>query len=71
MWQEPRDNSKCCQPKPHILICVFSSFNISILFTVIGTGLGPKQKNYFMSPCALEGLNYEEYFNECKGLFGR
>ncbi|KAF3975225.1 hypothetical protein CMV_001497 [Castanea mollissima] len=58
--------TKCCRTQPHILTYVPRSFNLSIPVTVIGTGLGPEQKNCLSPPCAPEGLNHDEFFNECK-----
>uniref|UniRef100_A0A2N9GFK4 chlorophyllase n=1 Tax=Fagus sylvatica TaxID=28930 RepID=A0A2N9GFK4_FAGSY len=58
--------NKLCQTKPHILTYVPRSFNLSIPVTVIGTGLGPEQRNCMSPPCAPDGMNHEEFFNECK-----
>lgn len=58
--------SKYCRTKPHILTNVPRSFHLSIPVAVIGTGLGPEKKNFMMPPCAPDGLNHKEFFNECK-----
>ncbi|PON76085.1 Chlorophyllase [Parasponia andersonii] len=58
--------NKYCRTKPHILTYSPRSFDLSIPVTVIGTGLGSQQKNCLSPPCAPEGLNHEEFFNECK-----
>ncbi|XP_015892043.3 chlorophyllase-1 [Ziziphus jujuba] len=57
---------KCCQTEPKILTYEPQSFNISIPITVIGTGLGPEKANLVFPPCAPEGVNHKEFFNECK-----
>ena len=33
---------------------------------IIGTGLGSEQRNFLTPPCALDGLNHEEFFKESK-----
>ncbi|PRQ26030.1 putative chlorophyllase [Rosa chinensis] len=56
-----------CRTNPHILTYVPRSFDLNIPVLVIGTGLGPEKKNDCMSqPCAPEGLNHKEFFNESK-----
>ncbi|KAK9281590.1 hypothetical protein L1049_004493 [Liquidambar formosana] len=57
---------KCCQTNPKILTYVPQSFNLSIPVTVIGTGLGDEQRNCLFPPCAPDGVNHKEFFNECK-----
>ncbi|KAL5561750.1 hypothetical protein UlMin_031497 [Ulmus minor] len=52
--------------KPYILTGVPHSLDLSIPVAVIGTGLGPEQKNCMSPPCAPEGLNHEEFFKESK-----
>lgn len=60
--------SKCkvCRTYPHILTYVPRSFNLTIPVAVIGTGLGPEKANSFSFPCAPDGVNHKEFFNECK-----
>lgn len=60
--------NQCCRPYPHILTYVPDSFDLNIPVAVIGTGLGPETKNdcIISQPCAPEGLNHKEFFNECK-----
>ncbi|CAI9107770.1 OLC1v1007208C1 [Oldenlandia corymbosa var. corymbosa] len=52
--------------KPNILNYIPRSFDLEIPVGVIGTGLGSQQKNFLMPPCAPEGVNHAEFFNECK-----
>ncbi|XP_022769841.1 LOW QUALITY PROTEIN: chlorophyllase-1, chloroplastic-like [Durio zibethinus] len=63
---DPVAGTTCGQTKPKILTYVTGSFNLSIPVTVIGTGLGPESKGCLPCPCAPNGLNHEEFFNECK-----
>ncbi|XP_027357369.1 chlorophyllase-1 [Abrus precatorius] len=60
--------SKCkvCRSLPHILTGVPRSFNLDIPVVVIGTGLGPEKVNCCSPPCAPNGVNHKEFFNECK-----
>ncbi|GLT77080.1 hypothetical protein SLA2020_486980 [Shorea laevis] len=55
-----------CRTQPHILTFNPCSFNLSIPVTVIGTGLGGVKKNCLSVPCAPDGVNHVEFFNECK-----
>lgn len=57
---------KCCPTEPHILTYVPHSFNFSIPVAVIGTGLGPEKWIPLAPPCAPEGVNHDEFYNECK-----
>ncbi|XP_027096145.1 chlorophyllase-1-like [Coffea eugenioides] len=52
--------------KPDILTYIPRSFDLEIPVGVIGTGLGSQKKNFLLPPCAPEGVNHAEFFNECK-----
>ncbi|KAK7314593.1 hypothetical protein VNO77_33119 [Canavalia gladiata] len=58
--------SKVCRTVPHILTGVPRSFNLKIPVAVIGTGLGPEMGNCCTPPCAPDGVNHVEFFNESK-----
>ncbi|KAK7364099.1 hypothetical protein VNO80_12491 [Phaseolus coccineus] len=60
--------SKCKVSKtpPQILTGVPRSLNLNIPVAVIGTGLGPEPANVLFPPCAPEGENHKEFFNESK-----
>ncbi|CAJ1951999.1 unnamed protein product [Sphenostylis stenocarpa] len=60
--------SKCNVSKtiPEILTGVPRSLNLNIPVAVIGTGLGPEKANILFPPCAPDGENHKEFFNECK-----
>ncbi|GJM99598.1 hypothetical protein PR202_ga16718 [Eleusine coracana subsp. coracana] len=51
---------------PKILTYNPSSFDIAMPILVIGTGLGEEKKNIFCPPCAPNGVNHREFYNECK-----
>lgn len=51
---------------PHILSYIPRSFDLQIPVGVIGTGLGSQKKNFLLPPCAPDGVNHAEFFNECK-----
>ncbi|KAI4301217.1 hypothetical protein L6164_034517 [Bauhinia variegata] len=59
-------NCKLGRTFPHILTYVPRSLNLGMPVAVIGTGLGPEKKNIFSKPCAPQGLNHKEFYNECK-----
>ncbi|KAL3531310.1 hypothetical protein ACH5RR_010632 [Cinchona calisaya] len=52
--------------KPSILTYIPRSFDLGIPVGVIGTGLSSQPKNFLFPPCAPDGVNHAEYFNECK-----
>jgi len=60
--------SKCKATKtpPQILTGVPRSLNLNIPVAVIGTGLGPEPANVLFPPCAPDGENHKEFFNESK-----
>ncbi|XP_047316715.1 chlorophyllase-1-like [Impatiens glandulifera] len=59
--------SKCLQMEPKILTYNPKSFNIGIPVAVLGTGLGIESKCCGLMPaCAPEGVNHDEFFDECK-----
>nr|KYP39147.1 Chlorophyllase-1 [Cajanus cajan] len=58
--------SKHCQTLPRILTRVPRSFNLDMPVAVIGTGLGPIKGKCWAPPCAPEGANHREFFDECK-----
>ncbi|KAK7271220.1 hypothetical protein RJT34_26936 [Clitoria ternatea] len=60
--------SKCkiCRTLPHILTGNPQSFNLGIPVAVIGTGLGAEKVNCCSPPCAPDGVNHFEFFNECR-----
>ncbi|KAG1361311.1 Chlorophyllase-1 [Cocos nucifera] len=58
--------SKSNQISPEILTYEPCSFKLEIPVLVIGTGLGSKKKNIIFPPCAAEGVNHVEFYNECK-----
>ncbi|KAH1086155.1 hypothetical protein AAZX31_07G092300 [Glycine max] len=58
--------SKYCRTRPHILTGKPRSFDLKMPVEVIGTGLGPEKLNCCTPPCAPDGVNYKEFFNECK-----
>ncbi|KAJ7962526.1 Chlorophyllase [Quillaja saponaria] len=58
--------TKGCRTLPHILTYVPQSFDLSIPVAVIGTGLGSEQSSCCAPPCAPDGLNHKEFYNECK-----
>lgn len=51
---------------PKILKYIPRSFELEIPVGVIGSGLGNQSKNFFTPPCAPNGVNHSEFFNECK-----
>ncbi|KAJ1381380.1 Chlorophyllase [Sesbania bispinosa] len=57
---------KMCRTLPHILTDEPESFNLNIPVAVIGTGLGPEKANVLTMPCASDGVNHKEFYNECK-----
>ncbi|KAG4991970.1 chlorophyllase-1-like isoform X2 [Glycine soja] len=57
---------KSCETFPPILTGMSQSFNLNIPIVVIGTGLGPEKANFFIPPCAPDGVNHKEFFNKCK-----
>lgn len=58
--------NKLVRTKPYILTYVPNSFDLSIPTMVTGTGLGNHSKIPFGPSCTPNGVNYEEYFNECR-----
>lgn len=52
--------------EPHILTYKPCSFDLDIPIAVIGTGLGSENSNNISLPCAPDGLNHKEFFNECQ-----
>ncbi|WJZ90100.1 hypothetical protein VitviT2T_009271 [Vitis vinifera] len=59
--------NKCMKMCPKILTGVPHSFNLDIPVMVIGTGLGGESViGCIPCSCAPDGLNYAEFFNECK-----
>ncbi|QCD92244.1 chlorophyllase [Vigna unguiculata] len=60
--------SKCkaTESPPKILTGVPRSLNLNVPVAVIGTGLGPEKANIFFPPCAPDGENHVEFFNESK-----
>lgn len=58
--------SQCKETLPHILTGVPRSLNLNIPVLVIGTGLGPEKANLLFPPCAPNGMNHEDFFNESK-----
>lgn len=57
---------KSSQMPPKILTYNPSSFDMAMPVLVIGTGLGEEKKNIFFPPCAPDGVNHREFYNECK-----
>ncbi|CAI8594914.1 unnamed protein product [Vicia faba] len=57
---------KITRTRPCILTGQAQSLNLNMPVMVIGTGLGPKPSNCSLVPCAPEGRNHEEFFNESK-----
>lgn len=53
------------QVEPKILTYKPASFNIDVPTLVIGSGLG-EENNCLAPPCAPEGVNHVEFYNECK-----
>lgn len=51
---------------PNILKYIPRSFELGIPVGVIGSGLGNQSKNLLVPPCAPDGVNHSEFFNECK-----
>lgn len=51
---------------PNILTYIPRSFELGIPVGVIGSGLGNQKKNFVFPPCAPDGVNHSEFFNECK-----
>ncbi|MED6120992.1 hypothetical protein PIB30_025768 [Stylosanthes scabra] len=58
--------NKCIRTLPEILTYKPESFNLEMPILVIGTGLGPEKANWFLWPCAPDGVNHKEFFKECK-----
>ncbi|XP_062193873.1 chlorophyllase-2-like [Phragmites australis] len=57
---------KSSQLQPAILTYEPSSFDIAMPVLVIGTGLGDDKENILFPPCAPEGVNHTEFYDECK-----
>ncbi|KAF8394369.1 hypothetical protein HHK36_020577 [Tetracentron sinense] len=58
--------TKECQIAPKILTYVPRSFNLRIPVMVVGTGLGDEKRNCLLPPCAPDGVNHKEFFDECQ-----
>ncbi|XP_010523688.1 PREDICTED: chlorophyllase-1 [Tarenaya hassleriana] len=57
----------CMRTQPHILTYEPESFELDMPVAVVGTGLGPLWKTKPPSPpCAPDGVNHKEFFNECR-----
>ncbi|KAL0370373.1 UNVERIFIED_CONTAM: Chlorophyllase-2, chloroplastic [Sesamum angustifolium] len=53
-------------PPPQILEYIPRCFNMSIPVAVIGTGYGNQSIGFLLPPCAPDGVNHVEFFNESK-----
>ncbi|PIN10978.1 Chlorophyllase [Handroanthus impetiginosus] len=54
------------RPPPQILKYIPRCFNMSVPVAVIGTGYGNQWAGPLIHPCAPDGLNHSEFFNESK-----
>ncbi|KAL0460981.1 UNVERIFIED_CONTAM: Chlorophyllase-2, chloroplastic [Sesamum latifolium] len=54
------------RPQPHILEYIPRCFNMSIPVAVIGSGYGNQSLGLLRPPCAPDGVNHSEFFNESK-----
>ncbi|XP_011090376.1 chlorophyllase-1-like [Sesamum indicum] len=54
------------RPPPQILEYIPRCFNMSIPVAVIGTGYGNQSVGILRPPCAPDGVNHSEFFNESK-----
>ncbi|MQL86378.1 hypothetical protein Taro_018913 [Colocasia esculenta] len=54
------------QITPRLLTYVPNSFTINVPVLIVGSGLGVERARPHYHPCAPKGLNYAEFFNECK-----
>ncbi|RRT38344.1 hypothetical protein B296_00041592 [Ensete ventricosum] len=57
---------KGCQTRPPILTYVPHSFDLKMAAMVIGTALGELKKCTLLRACAPEGVNHQEFFDECR-----
>ncbi|WVZ14836.1 hypothetical protein V8G54_012402 [Vigna mungo] len=57
---------KVSKTSPKILTGVPRSLDLKAPVAVIGTGLGPEKANVLFPPCAPEGKNHVDFFNESK-----
>lgn len=54
------------QTPPHVLTYIPRSFELNMPVLVIGSGLGAVKRNPLFPACAPEGVNHENFFNECR-----
>ncbi|KAJ1289008.1 hypothetical protein BS78_02G133200 [Paspalum vaginatum] len=54
------------QLAPAILTYEPASFDVAMPVLVIGTGLGDEKENALVPPCAPDGVNHTEFYDECK-----
>lgn len=55
------------QTPPPVLTYIPHSFNLDMGVMVIGSGLGELRRNPLFPPCAPNGVNHKDFFNECRG----
>ncbi|XP_031379932.1 chlorophyllase-2, chloroplastic-like [Punica granatum] len=63
---DPVDGSEGSQTPPPVLTYKTQSFDLEMPVMVIGAGLSEVKKCCMVPPCAANGVNHKEFFNECK-----
>lgn len=54
------------QTNPPVLTYVPRSFDLNMATLVIGSGLGEIKRNSLFPPCAPNGVNHKDFYNECR-----
>lgn len=54
------------QTNPPVLTYVPRSFDLKMAALVIGSGLGEVKRNSLFPPCAPNGVNHKDFYNECR-----
>ncbi|KAK9140023.1 hypothetical protein Scep_009704 [Stephania cephalantha] len=66
MGIDPVDGmGKGSQTPPPVLTYVPHSFDVNMAAMVVGPGLGELRKNPLFPPCAPNGVNHRDFFDEC------
>ncbi|KAF3456940.1 hypothetical protein FNV43_RR01594 [Rhamnella rubrinervis] len=58
--------SRGSQTPPPVLTYVPNSFDLDMAVMVIGSGLGAVKRSLLLPACAPEGVNHEDFYNECR-----